>query len=134
MNTNLCDSKTFDRDRVSRGKGATAVVQRLADTVLGVLLLVATLPLLALVSLLIKWESPGPVLYRVPRTGRDGRRFELLHFRTCPHDSDPRRYRTRTSVGEFLYATRLDCLPEVFNLMRGDLSIFGPGPSAWSLF
>jgi lipopolysaccharide/colanic/teichoic acid biosynthesis glycosyltransferase len=106
----------------------------LADITIGGALLAATLPLLLLIAFAIKWESPGPVLYRAPRIGRDGRRFELLHFRTCYSDSHVRSNRSRTGVGHFLYATRLDCLPEVFNLLRGDLSVFGTGLSPWSLF
>ena len=128
------DRQSLGGDRLSGGKGVDAAVGRLADITVGCVLLAATLPLLILIALAIKWESPGPVLYRVPRIGRDGRRFDLLHFRTCHFDSDPQSNRSRTGSGCFLHATRLDCLPEVFNLLRGDLSVFGAGLSPWSLF
>lgn len=134
MPTYILDRKVDRGDRIPRGEGDKAAVRRLGDISIACFFVAATLPVLLLIALGIKWESPGPVLHRTPRIGRDGRRFELLQFRTFPHDSDARRNRSRTAVGEYLYATRMDCLPQVFNLMRGDLSIFGARLPAWSMF
>ena len=134
MPTHIWDRKGDLRNRISRGEGDKAAVRRLGDIAIACCLLAATLPILMAIALGVKCESPGPVLYRTTRIGRDGRRFELLHFRTFRHDSDVRRNRSRTGVGEFLYATRMDCLPQVFNLLRGDLTIFGAGLPAWSCF
>ena len=134
MPTHIWDRKGDRRGCILRGEGDKAAVRRLADIAIACCFVAATLPILMAIALAVKLESPGPVLHRTPRIGRDGGRFELLHFRTFRHDSNGRRNRSRTAVGEFLYATRMDCLPQVFNLLRGDLSIFAAGVPAWSCF
>ena len=101
--------------------------------VLGGLLLLVLGPL---VALLIKLDSPGPVFYRQARLGRGGISFELLKFRSMVIDAergagpqwaaldDPR----VTRVGRFLRVTRLDELPQVLNILRGDIHLIGPRP------
>jgi len=97
-------------------------------------LLVAALPM-AVIALLIKRDSPGPVLYRQRRMGLDGREFDLLKFRTMRTDAetagpvwsqvdDPR----RTRIGAWLRRTSLDELPNLFNVLRGEMSLVGPRP------
>jgi lipopolysaccharide/colanic/teichoic acid biosynthesis glycosyltransferase len=111
--------------------------------------LVVLSPLMAAVGLIVKLESPGPVLFRQPRVGRGGRPFTMYKFRTMPANPqeaeastpvpqvsdftdyvfDPlyggRRY---TRVGGLLRSASLDELPNLFNVLRGDLSIVGPRP------
>ncbi len=115
--------------------GANALLKRAFDLVVGSLcLLVAALPMAA-IALLIKWDSPGPVLYRQRRMGLDGREFDLLKFRTMRTDAeaggpvwsqpnDPR----RTRIGAWLRRTSLDELPNLFNVLRGEMSLVGPRP------
>jgi lipopolysaccharide/colanic/teichoic acid biosynthesis glycosyltransferase len=106
------------------------------DIAASALILLTSLPLTALISLLIKVSSPGPALYRQQRVGKDGKIFTLYKFRTMVEDAekqvgpvwasrnDPR----VTSVGRVLRTARLDELPQLTNVIRGDLSLVGPRP------
>lgn len=110
--------------------------QRALDLLLAGSMLLLTLPLWPLVALAVKLTSRGPVLYRQTRVGLWGRPFEILKFRTMRHDAeettgpvwaaedDPR----VTPVGRALRATRLDELPQFWNVLRGDMSLVGPRP------
>lgn len=112
------------------------LVRRLISVMLSVLLLLVVLPLLPLVALAIKLSSPGPVLYRQRRVGRFGNIFYCYKFRTMRPDAeadsgptwagddDPR----ITRVGHFLRTTRLDEIPQLWNVLRGDMSFVGPRP------
>jgi exopolysaccharide biosynthesis polyprenyl glycosylphosphotransferase len=109
---------------------------RRARAVAGSLLLLAhTLPLLLLVACLIKLDSRGPVLYRQDRVGLHGRVFTLLKFRTMRIDAeaDGPRWATErdprvTRFGAFLRASRIDELPQLINVLRGEMSLVGPRP------
>lgn len=99
----------------------------------GGLLLLA--PLLVVAAVLVKWTSKGPVLFRQVRVGRDFEPFEILKFRTMVVDApqlggqltagrDPR----ITTVGWFLRATKIDELPQLWNVFKGEMSFVGPRP------
>ena len=99
------------------------------------ILLLITWPLLLLAALLIKLDSPGPLLYRQERIGLNGRVFTLLKFRSMRIDAevdgarwamerDPR----VTRVGRFLRDFRIDELPQLLNVLRGEMSLVGPRP------
>ncbi len=116
--------------------GAGTVTKRLFDTALAALLLVLTAPVMALVALAVALTSRGPVIYRQVRVGRNGQEFTMFKFRTmraeaevdtgpvlATHD-DPR----VTLLGRLLRATRLDELPQLWNVLRGDMSFVGPRP------
>jgi lipopolysaccharide/colanic/teichoic acid biosynthesis glycosyltransferase len=112
-------------------------VNRLLDLVIAGLLLVVSAPLLGLAALAIKLESHGPVFYRQLRVGRDGRPFELWKLRTMVRgaekmgagiyvlEGDPR----ITRVGRLLRRFSLDELPNLINVLRGDLAVVGPRPT-----
>ncbi|MCY1648419.1 exopolysaccharide biosynthesis polyprenyl glycosylphosphotransferase [Caulobacter sp. SL161] len=94
-------------------------------------------PLLALVALLIKLESPGPVLFRQSRGGLNGKSFTILKFRSmrCQENGSKvvqaRRDDDRiTTIGRFIRKTSIDELPQLLNVLRGDMSIIGPRPHA----
>jgi polysaccharide biosynthesis protein PslA len=103
-------------------------MDRAVDVILACILIILTAPLMAVVALAIKLDSPGPVLCRTEGVWLDGRhRTNLLKFRTTPYGiGNIARGAPRTRVGRYLYFTRIDELPELFNVLRGDLKIFGP--------
>jgi Undecaprenyl-phosphate glucose phosphotransferase len=114
------------------------IAKTIEDRVLGALILTAIAPLLLAIALLIKLDSPGPVLFRQKRYGFNNRLIEVLKFRTMYADktdanaeqltqrNDPR----ITRVGAFLRRTSLDELPQFLNVVRGEMSIVGPRPHA----
>ena len=96
----------------------------LTDIVIASILLAFTFPLLLLVALALKLEGPGPVLERRECVGRGGRRLQILKFRTAIHDhAKPTWVRQATRVGEFLRYTRIEDLPQLINVLRGEMSI-----------
>ena len=108
-------------------------MRRLADLVVACGVLAATLPLALLVALAIKCEGPGPILERQTCIGRGGRRFELLKFRTTVADRDhnvPVWTRKTTQVGHFLRSTRIENLPQLCNVLRGEMSLIDPDGSS----
>ena len=104
---------------------------RVGDLVIAVVLIAVTLPLMVIVALAIKLDSPGPVLSKRDQWGPQGYKFQLLRFRTESHAlQGPSRLRAQppiTRVGEFLCWTRIDSLPQLINVMYGDLTIVGTG-------
>lgn len=112
------------------------VIKRVADIVGAILVGLLTTPLWILASLLVGFTSSGPVLYRQQRVGRNGKVFTLLKFRTMidgaenetgavmASRNDPR----ITPVGRVLRATRIDELPQLVNVLRGEMSLVGPRP------
>ena len=128
-------------------------VKRVADVLLAIVLLVAVLPLLLVIALAIRLDTPGPQFFRQQRLGRGRRPFTVLKFRTMYDGVSPeahRRYIERlartgaddepglkklvgdprvTRVGGFLRRTSLDELPQLVNVLRGEMSIVGPRPA-----
>jgi exopolysaccharide biosynthesis polyprenyl glycosylphosphotransferase len=129
--------------RLSR---SSALVKRGFDLLGSALMVVATMPLLILIAVAIKLGSRGPVFFRQNRIGRNGQAFEMLKFRTMHSDADARRDEVRhlneagsgffkiaqdprvTRVGRALRRTSLDELPQLFNVLRGEMSLVGPRP------
>ena len=117
-----------------------AFVKRLMDVILSLGALVALSGVLPGLALLIKLDSPGPILFRQRRIGRGKRIFVLYKFRTMRADapadtathllSDPARHITR--LGAWLRRTSLDELPQLYNILRGDMSLVGPRPALWN--
>ena len=138
----------IDREKMLRGHRHYWVLRRAQDIVFSLLALILLAPLALLISLAIVLDSPGDgVIFRQRRVGRDGKLFWLYKFRTmCPDaekrlnellklnqmdgpvfkiKGDPR----ITRVGRFLRKTSLDELPQLLNVLRGDMSIVGPRPA-----
>jgi sugar transferase (PEP-CTERM system associated) len=111
-------------------------VKRLFDLVLGALMLVAVLPLMAFTALAIAFDSKGPILYRQERVGLHGRNFTLLKFRSMTNDAErdgapmwaAKRDPRVTRVGWIIRKLRIDELPQLCNVLRGDMSFVGPRP------
>lgn len=116
-----------------------ALVKRLLDLTFVLLTLPLLLPLMAVVAIAIKIESPGPILFRQERIGLGNRSFWVLKFRSMHHDlSDhngdahtARNDARVTRVGEFIRRTSIDELPQLLNVLVGDMSIVGPRPHAY---
>ena len=119
----------------TRAGTAAQAVRRGLDVVLSLAGLALTLPLLLLVAMLVKLDSPGPALYRQERVGLHGRTFVLLKFRSMRVDAeaagpcwaaerDPR----VTRLGRLLRLTRIDELPQLLNVLAGSMSLVGPRP------
>ena len=117
--------------------GTRRLLKTAEDVCLSLVLLVLLTPLLALIALAVKLDSPGPVFFRQARLGWGGKRFYIWKFRSMyVHDDhgvvvqaskdDPR----VTPVGAFLRRTSLDELPQIFNVIRGEMSLVGPRPHA----
>ena len=108
------------------------------DYVLGCVLTLLALPLMLCIAIAIKLDSPGPVLFRQERYGYSNRIFHILKFRTKTHTAEPHgitRQATRsdprvTRLGWFLRRSSLDELPQLFNVLKGEMSIVGPRPHA----
>jgi len=112
------------------------LLKRLFDVAFSLFVLVALAPFLALIAIVIKLTSPGPVFFRQERVGLNGKTFQMYKFRSmrlaAANESDtqwtikndPR----RTRIGTWLRQTSLDELPQFFNVLRGDMSVVGPRP------
>lgn len=98
--------------------------------------LIITSPIMLIVAILIKIESPGPVIFKQPRIGKDGKVFNIYKFRSMCQNaektgsgvySDKNDSRV-TKVGKFIRATSLDEIPQFFNVLKGDMAFIGPRP------
>ncbi len=117
------------------GEYASGLFKQSCDVVGSFLLLIALLPLFAVTAILIKLDSSGPVLFRHERIGKDGRRFVLWKFRSMrgdveryeisPQSADDVRL---TRVGRLLRRWSIDELPQLINVLKGDMSLVGPRP------
>jgi exopolysaccharide biosynthesis polyprenyl glycosylphosphotransferase len=106
---------------------------RVCDVFVSVLVLALTLPVFAAVGAAIKLDSPGPIFYRSVRVGRRGRLFAMLKFRKVRHDAEGSPLTVAddvrlTRIGAFLVKTKLDELPQFWNVVKGDMSLVGPRP------
>lgn len=111
------------------------MIKRFFDIILSFLGLIITLPLILIISFLIKRDDPGPVFYRGKRVGKKGKEFKIFKFRTMVQNADkiggpstagddPR----LTKIGKFLRKYNLDELPQLINVLKGEMSIVGPRP------
>ncbi|HSJ92252.1 MAG TPA: sugar transferase [Ilumatobacter sp.] len=125
-------------------------LKRVLDLTVGTLTLPVVLPVLGLCAVAIALDTPGPIVFKQRRTGRDGRPFEIYKFRTMVANAeelkkdlqhlsvvpypdfklidDPR----VTRVGRILRTTSLDELPQIWNVLRGDMSLVGPRPTSFA--
>lgn len=124
------------RHRAERRNGDKPVylfVKRAMDLAGASLGLVLLFPALAVLAVVVKLSSPGPVLFRQTRVGRRGRPFTMLKFRSMRHDATGPAVTSSgdhriTPVGRFLRRYKLDELPQLWNVLAGDMSLVGPRP------
>ncbi len=123
-----------------------ALSKRLFDLVVGSVALVFILPTLPLIALMIKLDTRGPVFFKQDRVGRNGRVFKFYKFRSMVHEAESKRaelgelneqdgpvFKIRsdpriTSVGRFLRRSSFDEIPQILNVLKGEMSIVGPRP------
>ena len=111
------------------------MLKRCFDIIIAALLCIISSPLWLLIALAIKFDSPGPVIFSHPRVGLNGRLFQLYKFRSMvinaadigPHFTDKNDPRV-TRLGRILRKTSLDELPQLLNVLRGNMSLVGPRP------
>ena len=125
------------------------VVKRLVDIAVAAILFTILLPFMAIIAVLVKLNSPGPAIFRQERLGKGGKKFNILKFRTMRADAEkclmanPELYKVYqqnnfklpegqdfriTKLGRFLRASSLDELPQLLNILRGEMSLVGPRP------
>lgn len=117
-------------------------VKRVIDLVLSVLAAVILSPLFLILFIAIKMDTPGPIFFKQKRVGINKTHFHILKFRTMridtPKDTpthllgNPDQYITK--VGKFLRKTSLDELPQIFNIIKGEMAIIGPRPALWNQY
>ena len=107
------------------------IVKRVLDVILAVIMLVVLSPLMLITSLAIKINSKGPIFFKQKRIGKNGEEFDIYKFRSMcvnnnPSDlSVPDKY---TSIGKFIRKTSIDELPQLINIIKGDMTFIGPRP------
>ncbi len=119
----------------SRMSLGAKLLKWIEDRLLSLIIVILLSPLLALIALLVKCTSAGPVFYTQERVGLNGKPFKMLKFRSMPVDSEKcgvqwgnAQAKRTTLVGRFLRKTSLDELPQFLNVLKGDMSIVGPRP------
>lgn len=111
-------------------------IKRLLDCIISVLVLIITSLPMFIVAILIRLESPGPVIFKQQRIGKDGKVFNILKFRSMVQNSEHTGSGVYsgegdarvTKVGRFIRATSIDELPQCINILRGEMSLVGPRP------
>ena len=129
------DERWFADLGQGRGNVVLAALYRGGDIVTSICFLLVTLPLMVMVALAVRFDSPGPVLYQQERVGLHGRPFTLLKFRSMRNDAEARgpawaqqRDPRVTRIGSFMRRTRIDELPQLWNILCGQMSFIGPRP------
>jgi O-antigen biosynthesis protein WbqP len=117
-------------------------IKRIIDFTLSLIAMIILWPVFLLIAVLIKLDSKGPVLFKQKRVGKNKKYFYILKFRTMRTDTpkdmpthmlkNPEVFITR--VGKFLRKTSLDELPQIINILKGEMSIIGPRPALWNQY
>lgn len=114
-------------------------MKRLFDFLMSLIAIILLSPVILIVALAVKFTSPGPILFKQRRIGKDNVEFEIYKFRTMRIDTpnvpthlleNPEQW--ITTIGKFLRKTSLDELPQLFNILKGEMSIVGPRPALYN--
>jgi sugar transferase (PEP-CTERM system associated) len=118
-----------------RVKPSQQIARRIASLLAAAIGMILFLPLLPVVVLLVKWSSPGPIFFRQTRVGLRDKAFTVFKFRTMTQDAEAAgaKWATKddprvTRIGGFMRKTRLDEVPQLWNVLRGDMNFVGPRP------
>tara|TARA_B100000963_G_C22623413_1_gene671134 strand:+ start:183 stop:1148 length:966 start_codon:yes stop_codon:yes gene_type:complete len=133
---NIFDFEGVHLNASNLNNNESIYLKRAFDIVISLISIIFLFPLLILISILIKISSKGPIIFKQPRNGLNAKIFNIYKFRTMfLHESDnliqaKKNDKRITKIGHFLRKTSLDELPQLFNVLRGDMSIIGPRPHA----
>lgn len=112
-----------------------SIIKRMSDVILSIIGLIISLPILLIFSILIKLETPGPAFFIQERVGLNGRYFNLYKLRSMGVDAEKNgaQWATKndprvTKIGSFIRKTRIDEIPQLINVIKGDMSLIGPRP------
>lgn len=129
---NIIKFNDESKEQVNKPKvQAYHYVKRGLDVFIAATALVALSPVLLATSIAIKLDSKGPVIFKQKRTGKDGKEFDLYKFRSMTVDNDVHDFNCQdkhTKVGDFIRKTSLDELPQLINILKGDMAFIGPRP------
>lgn len=106
-------------------------IKRIIDFVVALIALICLAIPMFIIALLIKLEDNGPALFKQERTGKNGKNFYLIKFRSMSVNNNVRDFRKKdklTKIGKFIRKTSLDELPQIFNILKGEMSFIGPRP------
>lgn len=129
------DHSWFLENLAENSKKTYEIFKRFFDIALAVIGLIVTAPFIPIIALIIRLESPGPIIFRQVRTGRKGKPFLAMKFRSMVADAEKNgaQWATKndprvTRFGKIMRKTRLDEIPQLFNILRGEMSFVGPRP------
>ncbi|MDK2901607.1 MAG: hypothetical protein PWR14_511 [Thermosediminibacterales bacterium] len=140
MSEVICNKKeeiisTSEIDEILEKRKFQLILKRIFDIVFSLLGLIVLLPVFLIITIVIKMDSKGPVFFKQVRVGKDGKKFKILKFRTMVIDAEKKgmqitvgRDSRITKSGYFLRKFKLDELPQLINVLLGDMSFVGPRP------
>ena len=115
----------------SKAQRVYCVFKRFLDIVISLVGLIILIPFIIIIGPLIKLQDKGPIFFKQKRTGRYGKEFTLIKFRSMPVDNDVRDFTVEnkmTKIGKFIRRTSIDELPQFWNIFKGEMSFVGPRP------
>lgn len=118
----------------------TKYIKRILDLIISIIALILLFPFFIIFAILIKAESKGPIFFKQERIGKEKKHFNIYKFRTMrtdtPKDMPTHRLKNAdmyiTKVGKFMRKTSIDELPQIINILKGEMSIIGPRPALWN--
>ena len=108
-----------------------SVIKRVLDIIFSLIGILISLPIMIVLAIVIKLDSPGPVIFKQERTGLHGKTFKVMKFRSMPVHNDVHDFSKadeHTKVGSFIRKTSLDEIPQLFNILLGQMTFIGPRP------
>ena len=129
------DHSWFLENLSENSQKAYEIIKRLLDTVLAIVGMIVSLPFVPFIMLIVKLETPGPIIFRQIRTGKNGKTFLAMKFRSMVKDAEKdgaqwaiKNDQRITRFGKLMRKTRIDEIPQLINILRGEMSFVGPRP------
>lgn len=126
---------SLEIDHILRKKRLQLIIKRIFDIIVSLIGLIALLPFFLIIAFVIKIDSTGPIFFKQIRISKDGKEFEIYKFRTMIQDAESKGMQITvgkdsriTKVGKFLRKSKIDELPQLINVLKGDMSFVGPRP------